>query len=84
MNIDQPFRADLDIARRLAVLASEIALRYFHRGVSAETKPDGTPVTVADRDIEQTLLQALIRLRACFKSSIKVVERASDGSLQCE
>jgi histidinol-phosphatase len=63
MNIDQSFRADLDIARRLGVLASEIALRYFHRGVSAETKPDGTPVTVADRYIEQTLLQALTRLR---------------------
>jgi fructose-1,6-bisphosphatase/inositol monophosphatase family enzyme len=63
MNIDRPFRAELDIARQLAVLASEIALHYFHRGVSADTKPDGTPVTVADRDIEQKLLQALTRFR---------------------
>jgi histidinol-phosphatase len=63
MNLDQAFRADLDVARRLAALASEIALRYFHRSVSAETKPDGTLVTAADRDIEQTLLQALTRLR---------------------
>src|SRR5262249_5683638 len=58
-----PFRADLDIARQLAVLASEIALRYFQCGVSAETKRDGTPVTVADREVERALLQALTLFR---------------------
>jgi histidinol-phosphatase len=63
MTADQTFRAELAIARRLAVVASEIALHYFHRGVSADTKSDGTPVTVADREIEQTLVEALTRFR---------------------
>jgi histidinol-phosphatase len=63
MTASQAFRADLDVARQLAILACDIALHYFHRGVSADTKPDGTPVTVADREIEQTLLGALTRFR---------------------
>src|SRR5262245_40586 len=61
--IDRPFRAELEIARQLAVLASDIALHYFQRGVSADTKPDGTPVTVADIEIEQRLLKELTRIR---------------------
>jgi histidinol-phosphatase len=63
MVVDQTFRADLDVARQLTTLARDIALHYFHRGVSAHTKPDGTPVTVADREIEQTLVEALTRIR---------------------
>jgi histidinol-phosphatase len=54
---------DLELATRLALLGSEIALHYFARGVSEETKPDGTPVTVADRAIEQALLAELARFR---------------------
>jgi histidinol-phosphatase len=63
MTADQALRADMDLARQLAVVASEIALHYFSRGVSAETKPDGTPVTVADREIEHVLLETLTRSR---------------------
>lgn len=40
-----------------------MALSYFYRGVSADIKRDGTPVTSADLDIEQTLLQELTRFR---------------------
>ena len=36
-------------------LAGEISLRYFRGLESVETKPDNTPVTVADREIEQML-----------------------------
>ena len=57
------FHAELDIARQLTVVAAEMALHYFQRGVSVDTKPDGTPVTVADREIEQALADALMRLR---------------------
>jgi histidinol-phosphatase len=60
---DQTLRADLELAKQLAGLASEIALHYFERGMPVDTKPDGTPVTVADREIEQALLETLIRSR---------------------
>jgi histidinol-phosphatase len=61
MTTERNFSAELVIAKQLAALASEIALHYFHRGVPADTKPDGTPVTVADREIEQALRDALTR-----------------------
>lgn len=63
MTADQTLLAELDLARQLAGLASEIALHYFDRGVSGDIKPDGTPVTVADREIEQALVEALMRSR---------------------
>jgi len=63
MNIDRPFRADLDIARQLVVLASEIALRYFHRCVSADTKPDGTPVSRREELANKALLLKSLSLR---------------------
>jgi histidinol-phosphatase len=37
----------------LAQLAGATAMRHFRRGVAVETKGDGSPVTVADRDAEQ-------------------------------
>jgi histidinol-phosphatase len=55
---------DLALARRLAVLATEVALDYFARGVAAEKKPDGTPVTEADVHIERLLSSELARERA--------------------
>ena len=63
MTADPILRADLELARQLAGVASEIALHYFGRGVSADMKPDGTPVTIADREIEQALLEILKRSR---------------------
>jgi histidinol-phosphatase len=63
MTTEPTLEEDLELATRLARLGSEIALQYFARGVPAETKPDGTPVTIADREIERALLAELARFR---------------------
>ncbi len=39
--------------------ASQIALLYFRQPVSVEVKPDDSPVTIADREIEQTIRNLL-------------------------
>lgn len=43
---------ELELARELAAIADEIAMRYFAKSPAVATKPDGTPVTAADREIE--------------------------------
>ena len=48
--------ADLELALRLADAADAIALQRFRaRDLLVETKPDRTPVTEADRDVEKEL-----------------------------
>lgn len=42
----------LEAVADLARIAGDTALRYFHTGVTVESKGDGTPVTVADRTAE--------------------------------
>ncbi len=54
---------DLDLALRLAELASTIALAYFGEVVPADTKDDGTPVTVADFAVESALVDLLLQER---------------------
>ena len=44
-----------DLALDLADTADTIAMRYFGDPVPATRKPDGTPVTAADREIEAAL-----------------------------
>ena len=57
--------ADLDLklametARRAAEAASQAALGHFRRGVRVELKPDRSPVTAADRDSEQAILDVV-------------------------
>jgi histidinol-phosphatase len=57
--------ADLDLkfametARRAAEAASQAALAHFRRGVRVELKPDRSPVTAADRDSEQAILEVV-------------------------
>lgn len=46
---------ELDLARELAGMADEISMRYFATDPAVTTKADGTPVTEADREIEDTL-----------------------------
>src|SRR5262249_62360018 len=47
---------ELARATRLADLADEITVRHYLRGdLSVSTKPDRTPVTQADLEVEQTL-----------------------------
>jgi len=57
------FAADLGFARHLAAVASELALEYFRRGVAAQTKPDGSPVSEADVEVERRLRQLIAEQR---------------------
>ena len=50
-----------DLALELAVVADGIAVSYFGGPVPAVAKPDGTPVTAADREIERALRDELAR-----------------------
>jgi histidinol-phosphatase len=43
----------MEAAEAVARVAGEVALRHYHRGVTVETKGDGTPVSVADREAEE-------------------------------
>jgi histidinol-phosphatase len=56
------YDSELALALRLADTAAEIALRYFHSGALGTTiKPDGSPVTAADTEIEQALREEIAR-----------------------
>jgi inositol-phosphate phosphatase/L-galactose 1-phosphate phosphatase/histidinol-phosphatase len=58
---DQPALADLvRFAHRLADAAGQVVRRYYRTPVTIETKPDASPVTIADREAEQAM-RALIR-----------------------
>src|SRR5258708_30646031 len=46
----------MDIAARQA---GSIALRYWNTGLTAETKSDASPVTLADRECERAIAHAL-------------------------
>jgi histidinol-phosphatase len=50
---------ELDLARRIAREAGQVALSYWARGVAAEAKADDSPVTAADRECERRILAAL-------------------------
>lgn len=47
------------LALDLAELARPIALRHFRAPMAVETKPDQSPVTIADRTIEAVLREAI-------------------------
>jgi histidinol-phosphatase len=53
----------LDAARTLADVADAVAVDHFGGPVAATSKPDGTPVTEADRAIESALRARLAELR---------------------
>jgi histidinol-phosphatase len=55
--------ADLALALELADLADAVTLRRWRTDLVVETKPDLTPVTEADREVEQVLRMALTRAR---------------------
>jgi histidinol-phosphatase len=48
-------RARLELAKALAHECGELVLGHFQRGVAAELKQDGSPVTVADRECERLI-----------------------------
>jgi fructose-1,6-bisphosphatase/inositol monophosphatase family enzyme len=49
----------LEFADRLARAAGAIALSHFGKDISRERKPDGTIVTVADREAEQHMRRCI-------------------------
>jgi len=50
---------ELEMGRAVARQAGEIALRYYRTGIQADSKPDDSPVTRADRECEQAIARAL-------------------------
>jgi len=52
-------QADLELALRCSDAAADLALGYFEAGVEVSTKADGSPVTEADRAVEQLLREML-------------------------
>jgi len=53
------FERELEVARRIARQAGELALAHRARGVRAEAKIDLSPVTAADRDCERLISRIL-------------------------
>jgi histidinol phosphatase-like enzyme (inositol monophosphatase family) len=49
----------LDVAIDAALSAGAIVKRHFENGVAADTKKDGTPVTIADRESERELRRVI-------------------------
>jgi histidinol phosphatase-like enzyme (inositol monophosphatase family) len=54
-----PYREFEALAHRLADAAGEVQRRYFRTPVSVETKPDDSPVTVADREAEAVMRELI-------------------------
>jgi histidinol-phosphatase len=54
---ERALAAAVDAARA----AGDIALKYFHGGFDVTLKPDNTPVTQADREAEQAIVEILRR-----------------------
>src|SRR5579864_2363320 len=50
---------ELDFARRIATAAGENAIRIRAGGIVAETKSDDSPVTIADKENERLIREAL-------------------------
>jgi len=50
---------EIEFARRIAIVAGENARRIRAGGISAETKPDASPVTIADRENERLIREAI-------------------------
>jgi histidinol-phosphatase len=53
------YQRELEFARRIAAAAGENARRIRAGGITAETKADASPVTVADRDNERLIREAI-------------------------
>lgn len=80
---DSPIDLDraLAIARRAAAEAGRIAMDHFQRPLNVETKPDDSPVTVADRACEQAIRA---RIEAEFPDhAILGEEYGRDGDHRC-
>src|SRR5437763_15311636 len=55
------YQRELDFALRVATMAGENARQIRKHGIAAETKPDASPVTVADKGNERLIREAIER-----------------------
>ncbi len=55
------FERELELAKVVALEAGGVALDYQRRGITAETKPDESPVTAADRACEKLIVESISR-----------------------
>jgi histidinol-phosphatase len=55
MTYDRELQKALEITRK----AGELALQFFERSITAEEKPDASPVTAADRECEKLISRLL-------------------------
>ena len=53
------FGEEIEVARKAAVRSAALALRHQAAGVRAESKPDDSPVTIADRECEKLIAAML-------------------------
>lgn len=59
MLLEMSFLQEIETARRAAQLSAELALRHQKTGVTAENKPDDSPVTIADKECEKLISKML-------------------------
>ena len=50
---------DVRLAHRLADEAARVTMRWFKQALAVELKPDGTPVTYADTEVEEAIRAAI-------------------------
>jgi histidinol-phosphatase len=55
------YQREIQFARRIAAAAGENARCIRQGGISAETKPDASPVTIADKENERLIREAIER-----------------------
>ena len=56
MIVDPKF---IEFAKHLADIAGEISCKYFRQNFNSNTKNDNSPVTIADKEIEKTLIKKI-------------------------
>jgi histidinol phosphatase-like enzyme (inositol monophosphatase family) len=70
------YERELELARDAARRAGELALQHSARGLTAETKADESPVTIADRECEKLIAGAI---RDRFPDDGLLGEEGSNG-----
>lgn len=81
MQKDSEFRAALETARRAADAAAAVAMSHFRAPLEVEHKADASPVTIADREAEQTIREIL---RERFpEHAVYGEEYGRDGDGEC-
>lgn len=74
-----PADDDLRLALDVSDAAAELALSHLEKGVLATEKPDGSPVTEADRGVERLLRASLTRARPADALLGEELGRAGDS-----